>query len=74
MCSGETLKHLRLLKDLSQKGIANKLGISQPAYSKIEKKKNINDKQLKRILLIMHCDSRDIDLVEKFAPVQVPTE
>jgi transcriptional regulator with XRE-family HTH domain len=72
--SGDTLKHLRLLKDLSQKGIANKLGISQAAYSKIEKRKNINDWQLNRILAIMHCDLNDIDLVQKFITRKNPSQ
>ncbi len=68
MCSGETLKHLRLLKDFSQKGIAKKLGISQPAYSKIEKRKKVNDAQLEKILAIMQCDKNDIEHIVKLTP------
>jgi transcriptional regulator with XRE-family HTH domain len=68
MCTGETLKHLRLVKGLSQKGIAKKLGISQPAYSKIEKRKKINDALLNRILLIMRCVANDIETVQKIIP------
>lgn len=38
MTSGETLRFLRLLKGVKQETIAKKLGISQPAYSKLENK------------------------------------
>lgn len=66
MCSGENLKHLRLLKNFSQKGIARILGISQPAYSKMEKRKKVNDAQLEKILKIMHCDLEDLENIQKF--------
>jgi transcriptional regulator with XRE-family HTH domain len=65
MCTGETLKHLRLLKDLSQKGTAKKLGISQPAYSKLEKRKKVNPEQLKKIMDILKCSSDEINVVKK---------
>jgi transcriptional regulator with XRE-family HTH domain len=65
LCSGENLKHLRLLKDYSQKGIARKLGISQPAYSKMEKRRKVNDAQLEKILKIMHCDLKDLENIQK---------
>lgn len=66
MCSGETLRRLRLLKNYSQKGIAIKLGISQPAYSKMEKRKKVNDGQVEKVLRIMHCDQKDLDTIQKF--------
>jgi transcriptional regulator with XRE-family HTH domain len=34
MSTGENLKRLRTLKDIPQKTVAKKLGISQPAVSK----------------------------------------
>jgi len=65
MCSGENLKHLRLLKDFSQKGIAGKLGISQAAYSKMEKRKKVNDAQIQKILAILHCDLEDLENIQR---------
>jgi transcriptional regulator with XRE-family HTH domain len=67
ICSGENLKRLRLLKDFSQKGVARKLGISQPAYSKIEKRRKVNEAQLEKILTIMHCDRTDLENIQKFS-------
>ncbi len=37
MLSGETLRMLRNIRGLKQETLAKKLGISQPAYSKLEK-------------------------------------
>lgn len=57
---GKAIKHLRLLKGFSQKGIARKLRISQPAYSKIEKRVNINKEQVIQILKIMECSTDEL--------------
>jgi transcriptional regulator with XRE-family HTH domain len=65
MYTGETLKHLRLLKDLSQKGIAKKLGISQPAYSKLEKRKKVSPERLEKIMDILKCSSEEINVVKR---------
>lgn len=54
------------MKNFSQKGIARILGISQPAYSKMEKRKKVNDAQLEKILKIMHCDLEDLENIQKF--------
>jgi len=66
MFAGRTIRHLRLLKDFSQKGIARKLGISQAAYSKLEKRKKVEGLVLERILKIMRCSVSDLEHVERF--------
>ena len=43
--SGEAIRKLRLLKGLSQKGVAVELGITQQAYSKLEKKEKIPERK-----------------------------
>ncbi len=50
---------------LEPKGIAKKLGISQPAYSKLEKRKKVNPEQLKKIMDILKCSSDEINVVKK---------
>ncbi len=65
MYTGETLKRVRLLKGLNQKGIAKQLGISQPAYCKLEKRKNIDPARLQKILQLMHCNSDELSILEK---------
>ncbi|HLK31387.1 MAG TPA: helix-turn-helix transcriptional regulator [Puia sp.] len=65
MHSGETIKLLRTLKGFSQRGVAIKLGISQPAYCKLEKRKNVNDAQLKKILTIIACTKDDLEALNR---------
>ena len=66
MVSGETLKKLRIIKGASQQQIAAKLGISQPAYSKLEKRKFVNGKSLGRILKALLCTNEDIERIKTF--------
>ena len=65
MCSGEKLRLLRLLKGYKQQFVADKLGISQQAYSKLEKKEKINESLLKEIFQHLHCSHEEIDMVER---------
>jgi transcriptional regulator with XRE-family HTH domain len=48
--TGNVLRQLRTLKGLKQKAMAEKLGISQPAYSKLEKSKIISGEKLTKVL------------------------
>jgi transcriptional regulator with XRE-family HTH domain len=64
MCSGETLKKLRLLKGLNQKGIAQKLGVTQQAYSKMEKLEKIEDEKISYILKKLNWASIEIDEIK----------
>jgi len=65
MYSGETIKLLRLLKGFSQQGIARKLGISQAAYSKLEKRKVVAHERSDEILAIFQCSEEDIKSLER---------
>lgn len=66
MYSGQTIKTLRLMKGYSQQGIAKELGISQPAYSKLEKRKTVNKESSKKILAIINCSVDDVRSVQDF--------
>ncbi|HEY4108057.1 helix-turn-helix transcriptional regulator [Puia sp.] len=66
MYSGQTIKVLRLLKGYSQQGIAKELGISQPAYSKLEKRKMVNKESSRKILAIINCSPDEIRSVQQF--------
>lgn len=66
MVSGETLRKLRVLRGSSQQQMAAKLGISQPAYSKLEKRKFVNGKSLDRILKALLCTKEDIERIKTF--------
>ena len=66
MYSGQTIKALRLIKGFSQQGIAKELGISQPAYSKLEKRKTVNRESSKKILEIINCSADEIRSVQQF--------
>lgn len=68
MLSGEKLRLLRNWKGLPQKQAASLLGISQPAYSKLEKKKVINGEMLKKIKKAFGCTDRDIERIDKLPP------
>jgi transcriptional regulator with XRE-family HTH domain len=66
MYSGQTIKVLRLMKGFSQQGIANALGISQPAYSKLEKRKAVNKESSRKILAILRCSADEIRSIQQF--------
>ncbi len=60
----DKIKSLRLSKKLSQEEVAQKLGISQPAYNQIEKGKgNLTLTTIKRIAQVL-----GVELVEFFMP------
>jgi len=70
MFTGETLRQLRGLKGLKQKTVADKLHISQPAYSKLEKRKKVNGHTLESIKKIFSCSGADIEAFQKLLPPQ----
>ena len=61
MRTGETLRLLRMLKGLKQSTLAHQLGISQPAYSKIEKCNRINEVRWNNILTILNCTDSELE-------------
>lgn len=62
MLNGETLKLVRSWKGFAQKEAASLLGISQPAYSKWEKKKSINSAKWIRILTAFKLTRTDLEI------------
>ncbi|PZR27150.1 MAG: hypothetical protein DI535_12110 [Citrobacter freundii] len=63
MCTGEKIKKLRLIKGFSQKGVANHLGVTQQAYSKMEKSHYLSDKRVKDILIFLACTEWEFELI-----------
>ena len=55
MNTGEKIRLLRVCKGMKQSTVASKLGITQQAYSKIEKSDKISDKKLQEICTVMGC-------------------
>ncbi len=68
MITGEIIRLVRIWKKLKQKTVANKLGISQPAYSKLEKCKHINQQRLDKLLNILNCSERDLEIFRRLIP------
>ena len=65
MVQGEIIRKLRNLKGVKQSTLARGLGISQPAYSKIEKSAYVKNEKLKQILVILNCSEEDLCSLER---------
>ncbi len=61
MISSETLRQLRTLKGIKQEILAKGLGISQPAYCKLEHNICIDGERLKQILIILKCSMEELE-------------
>jgi transcriptional regulator with XRE-family HTH domain len=71
MLTGDFLRQLRTLRGIKQTVIAKKLGISQQAYSKLEKCKEIDKNREDNLLMILQCNKEDVeDLAKIFSPVK----
>ncbi|MCY1660942.1 helix-turn-helix domain-containing protein [Chryseobacterium sp. SL1] len=57
---GNKIKNIRELKNLTQEYVAEKLDISQAAYSKIEKETKISDEKLAQIAEALDVKPEDI--------------
>lgn len=68
MISGETLRLMRNWKGLVQKQAAKLLGISQPAYSKMEKRNIITGELLEKIRVAFHCTEAEIKQLKGLTP------
>jgi len=66
MKDGEVLKAIRILKNLSQEGVAKSLGISQQMYSKYERATELNNAFLPRILEALKSNIEEFEFVKKF--------
>ena len=65
MITGDTIRLLRTLKGVKQGTIAKSLGISQPAYSKIEKCQSIEETRARRILALLDCEEEHLRSIEQ---------
>lgn len=63
MYSGTNIRKIRLLKGLNQKGIATRLGISQQAYSKIEKQTKIPEARIMTLLNAIGANLTELSAV-----------
>jgi transcriptional regulator with XRE-family HTH domain len=66
MCSGKTIQTLRNLKNKSQREVADRLCITQQAYSKLEQQDSIDSKRLESILSALKSSRRELESVKKF--------
>lgn len=60
LITGEHIRMLRLIKGLKQETVAKKLGISQPAYCKLEKSEVIDMVKLEQLMTALQCCQKDI--------------
>jgi len=65
MQPGKSLLLLRKLKGLSQQEVADKLFISQQAYSKIEKKEWIEYEKMDAILAALKSSREELESLKK---------
>ena len=68
MFSGENLRLLRNWKGLAQKQAASLMKMSQPGYSKLEKKKEIEGKIQEKIKNAFKCTDEDIERIINLPP------
>lgn len=65
MYSGEILRRLRLIKGIKQKVVAQMLGISQQAYSKVEKQLKVDSERFKTIVLALGSSPKEIEVARE---------
>lgn len=63
--SGADLQNLRLIKKLTQEGIATKLGFTQQYYSKLEKKEIVDTAIIEKILHCLNATKEDLYLLKQ---------
>ena len=63
--SGEILRKLRLMMGVKQTSAAEKLGITQQAYSKLEKRKTVNNDRIDSVLKALNCGKTELDEIIK---------
>jgi transcriptional regulator with XRE-family HTH domain len=68
MQSGKSLLLLRKLKGLSQQEVADRLAITQQAYSKIEKKEWIDYEKVDVILTALKSSREELESIKKLIP------
>ncbi len=68
MISPNTIRKLRIFKGFKQQTVAKKLGISQPAFSKMKKSEFIKEERVLQILTILKCSMDELKAFEKLLP------
>jgi transcriptional regulator with XRE-family HTH domain len=63
--TGEIIRVLRNLRGVKQQTLAGKLGISQQAYSKIEKSNCVESFRAESILKLLDSTSEDLETITK---------
>lgn len=63
--SGTDLQNLRLIKKLTQEGVAAKLGFTQQYYSKLEKKERIDITTVEKILHCLNATKEDLRVLKQ---------
>ena len=63
--SGEIIRRLRLMMGVKQTAAAEKLGITQQAYSKLEKRKKVSDERLQSVLKALNCGQTELEEIIK---------
>ena len=74
MNSGTTLKMLRTLKGFTQQQVADKLTISQQAYSKMERQQWIENKIIDKVLLLMNYSKQEMEEIRRITFQKVITK
>lgn len=69
MISGEQVRLIRNLYGIKQETMAKKLGISQPAYCHLEKKRWINGEQFENILAALGCSKEELENLVRNLPL-----
>ena len=70
MISGETLRLLRILKGIKQETIAKKLGISQPAYCKMERCQKVNPVKYRQVIEALDCTKEELQEVVRITGIR----
>jgi len=68
---GQNISKIRGFKRLPQKDIASKLNLTQPEYSRIEKKEQIDDDLLERIATILEVSPEAIKNFSEDAAINI---
>lgn len=65
---GEAIRKLRHLKGFKQIAAAKKLGISQQAYSKLERNTNLGHHKIYEIIKAFECGNGDFERMNGYPP------
>jgi transcriptional regulator with XRE-family HTH domain len=65
MSVGNLLKILRIVKHVDQKTVSRHLGISQQAYSKIERSGYINQTSLNKVLAVLQTTPEEMEELKR---------